>query len=48
MRFLWLNAVKEILMRFLWFHTVEYKNHSVGHIFHSVKYKSRTVKQRIC
>ena len=29
------------------FHTVEYKNRSVGHIFHSVKYKSRSVKQRI-
>ena len=30
------------------FHTVGYKNHSVGYIFHSVGYKSRTVKQRIC
>ena len=30
------------------FHTVKYKNHSVGYIFHSVGYKSRTVKQRIC
>ena len=29
------------------FHTVKYKNHSVGYIFHSVGYKSRTVKQRI-
>jgi hypothetical protein len=34
-------------MRFLWFHTVKYKNHSVGYIFHSVGYKSRSVKQRI-
>ena len=34
-------------MRFLWFHTVKYKNHSVGYIFHTVGYKSRTVKQRI-
>ena len=30
------------------FHTVKYKNHSVGYIFHSVGYKSRTVEQRIC
>ncbi len=30
------------------FHTVGYKNHSVGYIFHTVKYKSRTVEQRIC
>ena len=29
------------------FHTVKYKNHSVGYIFHSAGYKSRTVKQRI-
>ncbi len=29
------------------FHTVKYKNHSVGYIFHTVGYKSRTVKQRI-
>ncbi len=29
------------------FHTVKYKNHSVGYIFHSVGYKSRYVKQRI-
>ena len=29
------------------FHTVKYKNHSVGYIFHTVKYKSRTVKQRM-
>ena len=29
------------------FHTVKYKNHSVGYIFHSVGYKSRCVKQRI-
>ena len=34
-------------MRFLWFHSVKYKNHSVGYIFHSAGYKSRTVKQRI-
>ena len=34
-------------MRFLWFHTVGYKNHSVGYIFHTVKYKSRIVKQRM-
>ena len=30
------------------FHTVGYKNHSAGYIFHSVEHKSRTVKQRIC
>ena len=29
------------------FHTVGYKNHSVGYIFHTVKYKSHSVKQRI-
>ena len=29
------------------YHTVEYKNHSVGYIFHTVGHKSRTVKQRI-
>ena len=29
-------------------HTVGYKTHSVVNIFHSVKYNSRTVKQRIC
>ena len=29
------------------FHTVKYKNHSVGYIFHTVGYKSCTVKQRI-
>ena len=29
------------------FHTVKYKNHSVGYIFHSVGYKSRSVKQKI-
>ena len=29
------------------FHTVKYKNHSVGYIFHTVEYKSCTVKQRI-
>ena len=33
-------------MRFLWSHTVEYKNHSVGYVFHSVKYKNQTVGQR--
>ena len=32
-------------MRFLWFHTVGYKNHSAGYIFHSVEYKNHTVKQ---
>ncbi|RGR48555.1 hypothetical protein DWY45_17305 [Phocaeicola plebeius] len=35
------------LMVFSLFHSVGYKNHSVGYIFHTVKYKSRTVKQRI-
>ena len=34
-------------MRFLWSHSVGYKNHSVGYIFHSVKYKNQTVEQRI-
>ena len=34
-------------MRFLWSHTVGYKNHNVGYIFHSVGYKSRSVRQRI-
>ena len=29
------------------FHSVKYKNHSVGYIFHSVGYKSHTVEQRI-
>ena len=33
-------------MRFLWSHSVGYKNYSVGYIFHTVKYKSRSVKQR--
>ena len=28
------------------FHTVKYKNHSVGYIFHTGGYKPRTVKQR--
>ena len=30
------------------FHSVGYKNHTVGYIFHSVKYKSHTVKQSFC
>ena len=34
-------------MAYSLFHTVKYKNHSVGYIFHSVRYKSRSVKQRI-
>ena len=34
-------------MAYSLFHTVKYKNHSVGYIFHSVGYKSRSVKQRI-
>ena len=41
---------KKILFKFLTnslFHSVKYKNHSVGYIFHSAGYKSRTVKQRI-
>ena len=29
------------------FHTVGYKNHSVGHISHSVKYKNHTAGQKI-
>ena len=34
-------------MAYSLFHTVKYKNHSVGYIFHTVGYKSRSVKQRI-
>ena len=34
-------------MRFLWSHSVGYKNHTVGYIFHSVGYKSHSVVQRI-
>ncbi len=34
-------------MAYSLFHTVKYKNHSVGYIFHSVRYKSRSVKQKI-
>lgn len=30
------------------FHSVGYKNHSVGYVFHTVKYKNQTVGQRIC
>ena len=29
------------------FHTVKYKNHTVGYIFHTVRYKYHSVKQRI-
>ena len=34
-------------MAYSLFHTVKYKNHSVGYIFHTVGYKSHGVKQRI-
>ena len=33
-------------MRFLWYHSVKYKNHSAGYIFHTVKYKYQSVVQR--
>ena len=34
-------------MAYSLFHTVKYKNHSVGYIFHTVGYKSHGVKQRM-
>jgi hypothetical protein len=54
MRISWRNLFWKLLTfliseidAFSLFHTVKYKNHSVGYIFHSVGYKSHTVKQRI-
>ena len=39
--FLWSNGKENSL-----FHTVGYKNHSVGYIFHTVKYKFQSAVQR--
>ncbi len=35
------------LPAFSLFHSVGYKNHTVGYIFHCVEYKNRSVVQRI-
>ncbi len=39
--FLWSNGKENSL-----FHTVGYKNHSVGYIFYTVKYKFQSAVQR--
>ena len=45
--FIYLTTKTKKTLKNSLFHSVKYKNHSVGYIFHSAGYKSRTVKQRI-